>query len=277
MRLLAGLATVFGSIAGAALAQVAPEPSAASLNAAAFAPDYQPRALGDDLLADLLARETYRPDDGPVRWTTNQFKLGETRKGAVDTLRISLGGVLRTPGGAPLDLDRAQFDADAYEIAVTRDWPEAVRFEAGKYGLALTPHAGVGVSNIGGQAEAGATLTLGQRTSKALEARLKSMGLQDGAAFGDTGRWYLFAAASGRAVGLNVLRSDGDWNRAGWSTDPTSKLVGDAQVGVAWRKGALQSSFGYIHREVKGEHMLFGQQTREDSMVAFSLSIKPGR
>jgi len=37
----------------------------------------------------------------------------------------------------------------------------------------------------------------------------------------------------------------------------------------------MQTSFGYIHREVKGEHMVFGQETKEDSMLAFSLSIKP--
>jgi hypothetical protein len=277
MRLLAGLATALSCcIATGALAQAASEPAASRLMNAAFAPDSQPRT-DDDPLAALLERESYRQGVGPVRWTTNQFKLKTTAGGAVDSVRVSVGGPLRTPGGVPLNLDRAQFDAEAYEVSVIRDWPEAVRFGAGKYDLALTPHAGVGVSNAGGQAEAGATLTLGQRTSKAVEDRLKSMGLQDGGAFGDKGRWYLFAAASGRAVGMNVLRNEGDWDRAGWSTDPSSKLVGDAHVGVAYRKGPMQTSFGYIHREVKGEHMLFGQTTREDSMVALSLSIKPGR
>ena len=84
--------------------------------------------------------------------------------------------------------------------------------------------------------------------------RLKAMGVQDGGAFGERGRWYLFAAASGRAVGLNMLHGDQGWNRAGWSTDTTSTLTGDAH-GSASPAGArrdMQTSFGYIHREVKG-------------------------
>jgi hypothetical protein len=99
--------------------------------------------------------------------------------------------------------------------------------------------------------------------------------VQDGGDFGQRGRWYLFAAASGRAVGMNMLHGDQGWNRAGWSTDQTSTLTGDAQVGVGWRKGDLQTSFGYIHREVKGQNMLFGVDPKADSVVAFSLSIRP--
>ena len=83
------------------------------------------------------------------------------------------------------------------------------------------------------------------------------------------------SAASGRAVGLNVLRNGNGWDGQGWTTDPSSALVGDAHVGVAYRKGAMQTSFGYIHREVKGEHMVFNQETKEDSVLAFTFSIKP--
>jgi hypothetical protein len=67
------------------------------------------------------------------------------------------------------------------------------------------------------------------------------------------------------------------WDRAGWTTDQTSTLIGDAQLGVGWRKGALQTSLGYIHRQVKGAHMLYGVEAHDDSMVAFSLSLKPRR
>ena len=101
------------------------------------------------------------------------------------------------------------------------------------------------------------------------------MGVRDGAAFSDQGRWYLFAAASGRAVGMNMLHGEAGWDRAGWSTDPTSKLVGDAQLGVGWRKGPMQTSVGYVHRKVKGEHLLMGVDPHDDDMVAFSLSIRP--
>lgn len=160
---------------------------------------------------------------------------------------------------------------------MTREWT-GLRFDAGKYDLDVTPHAGLGVGNAGGSAEAGATVVLGKKSKDdQVVARLNEIGVRDGAQFGDKGRWYLFAAASGRAVGMNMLRQDGGWNRAGWSTDPASALVGDAHVGVGWRKGPMQTSFGYIHREVKGDHLLFGQETKDDEVVALSLSIKPRR
>ena len=141
-----------------------------------------------------------------------------------------------------------------------------------------TPHAGLGViggdhAAHGGSAEAGATLQVS--TADIAGDRLKAMGVKDGAQFGQQGRWYLFAAASGRAVGMNMLHGESGWNRAGWSTDTTSKLVGDAQVGVGWRKGAMQTSVGDVHRKVKGEHLLYGVDPHDDDMVAFSLSIRP--
>ena len=86
-----------------------------------------------------------------------------------------------------------------------------------------------------------------------------------------------FAAASGRAVGFSMLRGERGWDRAGWSTDSTSALVGDAQVGVGWRKGDVQFSFGVIYREVNGRHMIFGQMTRDDRVAAVTLSVRPQR
>ncbi|HEY0435871.1 MAG TPA: lipid A-modifier LpxR family protein [Phenylobacterium sp.] len=290
MRSLAGAATVLiCAAAGAAGAQTyssqdfngpkadfAAAPSAlALLNEAAFAP----RTASDrvDPISSLIARETYEPGQGPVRWQTGETRLSASAGGPIDSLRVSVGGVLRAVGGAPVNLANAQYEARAYEVALTRDWPAAISFEGKAFGVDVTPHAGVGVTNIGGSAEAGATLQLSQRQSlrEQTSERLKALGLRDGAHFGDRGRWYLFAAASGRAVGLNMLHNQDGWDRAGWTQDAASTLVGDAQVGVGFRKGPMQTSLGYIHREVKGQHMIWGQDTRGDSMVAFSLSIKP--
>ena len=280
MRSMAGLATVFG-ICGmgstSAFAQSTPltlDSAAAQLMNAAFqSRTFAPHGDSSDPIANLLDRETYGPD-GPVRWDNSQITLADNGV-AVDSLRLSVGGAVHAPGGLPINVDHAQFQAQAYEIAVTRDWPDAVSFATERYDVSVTPHAGLGMSSAGGSAEAGAMLTLGQKASDGLKSRLGAMGVRDGSAFGNEGRWYLFAAASGRAVGLNMQRNNGDWNRAGWSTDPSSALIGDAQLGVGWRKGSMQTSFGYIHREVKGQHMLWGQETKDDSMVAFSLSIKP--
>jgi hypothetical protein len=247
----------------------------AILNGAAFAPRGETASV--DPIGRLIDHETYQPGQGLVRWMTGETLLTPAggAGGPVDSLRVSIGGTLRTPMGLPLNLGRGQYDPSAYEVAITRDWPAAIAFDGRGFGVDVTPHAGVGMTSFGGSAEAGATLRLMQGDSN-LKARLNSLGVRDGSAFGDKGRWYLFAAASGRAVGLNMLHSDGGWDRAGFSTDATSTLIGDAQVGVGWRKGAMQTSLGYIHREVKGQNMLFGVDPGSDSMVAFSLSIRPG-
>jgi hypothetical protein len=245
----------------------------AMLNDAAFAPRTDSSAV--DPISHLIDHETYDPGLGLVRWMTGATQLPTSSSGAVDSLRISVGGTLRTPGGLPLNLSHAQYDASAYEVALTRDWPAALAYDGRGFGVDVTPHAGIGVTNLGGSAEAGATLRLMQKDA-AVKERLNAMGVRDGTSFGDKGRWYLFAAASGRAVGLNMLHGDQGWDRAGVTTDQTSTLIGDTQVGVGWRKGDVQTSFGYIHREVKGEQsILWGVDPRPDSMVAFSFQIRP--
>ena len=272
MRLLAVLAFALGSAAGAATTALAAPPAATAdpLMSAAFAPPSTSHAAVDP----LLQNDSFDAAGAPVRWRTDEVSLGRSGR-AVDSLRLSVGQTLRAPGGLPLDLARAQADADAYEITLLRNWPRAVAFGAGKFDVDVTPHAGLGWTSLGGAAEAGATLTVGQKRERQVVERLNAMGVRDGGDLADQGRWYLFVAASGRAVGLNVLHGADGWDRAGWTTDPSSALIGDAQVGVGWRKGGLQSSLGYIHREVKGENMIFGQKTRDDSLVAFSLTLRP--
>ena len=245
----------------------------AVLNGAAFAPKSAANSV--DPIGQLMDRETYQPGAGLMRWMTGETQLTPAGAGGpVDSLRVSVGGAQRTPGGLPLALSHAQYDPDSYDVTIIRAWPSAFALRTGAFGVDLTPHAGLGVTSYGTSAEAGATIRLMQADASVAE-RLNAMGVQDGGSFGARGRWYLFAAASGRAVGMNMLHGDQGWNRAGWSTDQTSTLTGDAQVGVGWRKGDMQTSFGYIHREVKGQNMLFGVDPKADSMVAFSLSIRP--
>lgn len=209
-----------------------------------------------DITADILNRAAY----------ADSFELRLSQK---DTVRIDTDRLRIAPAGS---VD------DRIDISLTRRWPGAVSFVSGG-GLEfdVIPHAGLGVGSAGGQAEGGAMLTVSKSREQQAMDRLRDMGVADGATLGDKGRWYLFAAASGRAVGLNMLRGENGWDRAGWTTDPTGALVGDAQVGVGWRKGDMQSSFGVIHREVKGKHMVFGQQTRDDTVAAFTFSFRPQR
>jgi hypothetical protein len=266
MRRLAFVAIVLGC--GAASAASAQALSGSALARAPFA-----SSTPSDTFSALVDQKAA----APVAWTSSAVQLSRRDEGPVDSLRVTAGPVIDAPAGLPVHLDPRRLDDKAYEVSVIRNWPRAMAFDNGKFDIDVSPHAGLGVTSAGTSAEAGAELRLSQSRDDKAADRLRAMGVSDGAHFGDQGRWYLFAAASGRAVGLNMLRNDLGWDRAGWTTDPTSTLIGDAQVGVGFRKGAMQTSFGFIHREVKGQHMIWGQQTRDDSLVAFSLSIKPQR
>ena len=162
-----------------------------------------------------------------------------------------------------------------YDLTYRRGWPSAVSVAAGKFDLDLSPHAALGMGEYGRSAEAGAMVRFGKNLQDSVANRLD---LKEGASFGAQARWYVFAAASGRAVGMNMTSSDGDWRRAGMSQDHANALIGDAQAGVGWRKGPMTASVGYIRRDVKirqGLEGLMGAGDRNDNVVAVAFSIKP--
>lgn len=190
-----------------------------------------------------------------------------------DRLRLTTRGSLRRADGAPLPValgDRSAFDAEAYDVSYTRGWPVARGYTPSGLEVSLTPHAGFGVGDEGGSAEAGATLKIGDNLD-----RLAPDGRER---FGDRARWYLYAAGSGRAVGYNFARTrDGDYTRSGVSQDKGS-FLGDASVGVAYRRGPMQGSFGVVYREIKAEGLRGGEGFDRDvseGLVAFQLSIRP--
>jgi hypothetical protein len=227
--------------------------------------------------ARVLERHRYYEGLGPVSWRSAAFSRQARSGGAINSVRVSVASAAPIAVHAPLMLSRP----DAYElrdvdVTVTRGWPSAVVLAGRKFALDVTPHAGLGFGGAGGSAEAGATVRLGKkknmgdRVSDALGVR------EGGEAFGTRGRWYIYAAASGRAVGFNMLRGqNGDWTRAGLSQDVASRLIGDSQAGVAWRKGAMQASVGYIHREIRAKEGILGLAAQKDDVVALSFSLKP--
>jgi hypothetical protein len=268
MRPGTGLAIVLSCAAGEARA--GDSASAAALAAAAFA---TPPPYADEAVGPLAERASFA-DGTPADWRSSEVKLSR-KSGAVDSLRVSLAEPALAQG-RPLRVPGRPYATPAYEVSLIRNWPGAVSLETRSFGVDVTPHAGLGMSSDGGVAEAGATVRVSQKLDTIAKERLEALGIRDGTtAMADQGRWYIFAAASGRAVGLNMLHGEGGWDRAGWTTDPSSRLVGDAQLGVGWRKGAMQTSVGLIHREIKGDYMIFGQKTEADSLVAFSFAVRP--
>jgi hypothetical protein len=229
-------------------------------------------AYGD---AGLLDANRYYEGRGPVSYRSDAFVVGE-RAHAVDSVRVSVASVASAGQTRPLSLvrpDEDSFEDRDVDVTLTRGWPAAVSLGAGKYALDVTPHAGLGIGGAGGSAEAGATVRFGKKMGDQV---VNSLGVQDGRQFGQRGRWYVFAAASGQAVGMNMLRSgEGEWSGAGLTSDTSSKLVGDGQAGVAWRKGPMQASFGYVHRKIRAKDQIMGMATQKDEMLAFSFSLRP--
>jgi hypothetical protein len=259
------LVLICGGAAGAAQAGGPPALSPYAIAPSALAPQ--------DSISDLFAQSTPSSDVAPVTWRSTQAPLSQNTR-----LRVSLADPVTAPGVAGVALTRATAaEPQAYEISLVRDWPGAMAFTTKSFGVNFSPHAAVGMTPYGGVAEAGARVEVSQRKSKddAAKKGLGMIGVGDGRRFGDTGRWYLFAAASGRAVGLNMLHGEGGWARAGWTTDQASTLVGDAQVGVGFRKGPMQTSFGVLHREVKGEHLYWGTANKPDTVAGITFAIRP--
>jgi hypothetical protein len=198
------------------------------------------------------------------------------RKAFTDRVTLETAGRLRRADGSPLPvtpIDRAELDAEAYDLRYVRGFRGAVGHTPSGLEVSLTPHAGFGVGSEGGSAEAGATLKIGEGLDRLAP---------DGTArFGERPRWYLYAAGSGRAVGYNFARTrDGDYARSGYTQD-RGGFLGDASVGVAYRRGDVQTSVGLVYREIdagKGLRGMNGLDTDlDEGLIAFQLSIKPRR
>ena len=269
MRLLLGFGTASLAVAAATGVLAQPDSPAFADTPVVWAADrLDPAAFAFDGEARFTDSQTLT-DQGLVRRATGEYLLNN-QGGAVDRLRVTRGGLLRGETGAPSFFGEGSPADEQVDVAWLRGWPSAVRFEGEDLDLDITPHAGFGFGASGGSAEAGATLRLGADLEDGL-GRL----VQDGDRFGERPRWYLFAAANKRAVGYNVTSGPNGWSRSGMSTDEGA-FIGDAQAGVAWRKGDLQASFGYVQREIKARAPRgVDGASADESLVAFQLSIKP--
>lgn len=183
--------------------------------------------------------------------------------GSLEQVRIrSTGNISPLPEGS---IERARFEASQTAVAYIRAWP-LIAGEGRPVQFELTPHAGVGVSAEGGTAEAGATIRVGQLSVADGEDAFEE----------DQGRWYLFAAGTGTAVGMNWARGMDGWNRQ--LSHDSGSFIGDAQIGVAWRRGDTQTSFGYVHREITADGVHGGTGIDRDAtqgFVALQFSIRP--
>jgi hypothetical protein len=268
MRLGLSLVLIaWGAAAGGAYAQ--PDAQFAASLAAALAPAPSKAAPAIPLRGPITEATS---TDGLTWYSTVVIGGSEPTANRLD---VTSTATRVTPGAVLGPLSAESLQPRGFDLRYTRGWPSAFSVAAGKYGLDVSPHATVGLGQFGRTAEAGAMVRFGKNLEESVTNRLN---IREGSNFGAQSRWYVFAAASGRAVGMNMTNTEGDWRRVGLSQDNASRLIGDTQAGVGWRKGPMTASVGYFRRDVKirqGLEGLMGAGDKPDDLVAVAFSIKP--
>ena len=282
-------------VACSAPAFAAESPAAVRAAQVALADSWLVAREGPATISDLLTRldrearfaGADRPDHGPdAAWTSQPPRRDRASPWVAssrdvwfesdafdDRLRLRTEGPVRRADGSPLPpgpLDPAAYETEHYDLTYTRGWTGTLGQTASGLDVTLTPHVGVGVGSRGGTTEAGATLRIGPDLDRLVP--------EGETAFGQRPRWYLYAAGSGRAVGYNWARNrDGDFDRSGVSQD-AGAFMGDASLGLAMRRGPVQSSIGLVYREIGVAGLRAGHGVDTDvseGVLAFQLSIKP--
>ncbi|QUD86605.1 lipid A-modifier LpxR family protein [Phenylobacterium montanum] len=228
------------------------------------------------LAADrLLSERAWALTGGSATWTSHSVsRLNDD--GAVDTLRMTVVAAERGPGGVVLASPGGRLQPETNSVNL--DFERSAPITSGRFALDVAPHFGVAMNDQGGSALAGAAVRL--QLPQRRNSIAGQLGFQpDREADGTRGRWFLFAEGSGELVGVHLSRSGGLMPRANLTVDdgvnPT--VVSDSQAGVGWKKGAMQASFGYVHREIRND---LGYDTSRQigdikgDMVAFSFSLK---
>jgi hypothetical protein len=276
----ATLVPVSGPVSGAPAGHAGTPAQTARLNQQSYAVPNAPAAgfgpaidFQSDYPTNRYAPATERASPFAATSRADLWREGENY---TDRLRVTTHGTLRRADGSPLPAtlhDESDFAVDGYDVSYTRGWPVAKGYTASGLEVSLTPHAGIGVGDEGGSAEAGATLKIGSDIERLVP--------RGSSAFGQRSRWYVYAAGSGRAVGYNFARNrDGDYTRSGMSQERSSSFLGDASIGVAMRRGDMQTSLGVVYREIKADGIHSGtgiDREVSEGLVAFQISIRPER
>jgi|KBSSwiStaDraftv2_1062776.scaffolds.fasta_scaffold06011_2 hypothetical protein len=102
------------------------------------------------------------------------------------------------------------------------------------------------------------------------EARERGGGAEQKLAFGRTGPFYLYAAASNST---QQLQEDPRW-RADHETRSANTLV-NTRFGIGWERDETHISFGYLRRQLPNPGGALRDKPRRDSMVGLAVSIHP--
>lgn len=234
------------------------------------------------LAADrLLSSTAWALSGGATAWRSQSVtNIGDG--GASNTVRLTVGTVARGPGGLVLAGPEGRFQGETQRVDLDfeHNWPSALSLQGGRYDVDVAPHAGLAMSDTGGSALAGASVRLQLPQSRGGGIAGRFGFAPEPARDASRGRWFLFAESSGELVGVHLSRDPRSlMPHAALTVDdgvqPT--VVSDSQAGIGWRRGALQASFGYVHREIRNDAGYDTSRQIGDikgDMVALSFSLK---
>lgn len=169
-------------------------------------------------------------------------------------------------GDRPLDIKPA---------AYSRDWPEAVTFQAGGYEVEFSPHASLRVVDEVTEAEAGGMVRIWRSPSGGKEMDVLGVSSEDGGRGARAQRWYVFLGASGRAIDWRAIRNTGGGERWAASSNATTVFLQAAQAGFAWRRGALQTAVSFMMRQATSGGPFTDIYPGREQIVALSVSLRP--
>lgn len=107
-----------------------------------------------------------------------------------------------------------------------------------------------------------------RHASPVLDIKRLALRLGPSQRVGKKGRWFVFAAGSGKAFGLNLLRDPlAGWKPAGWSVEQLAEF-GKAQLGIGWRKDSRQLAISAARREI-GAYGI----SREDTVFGVTFTV----
>jgi hypothetical protein len=145
------------------------------------------------------------------------------------------------------------------------------------YDLGFAPHVGVSMTTYARPNESGATLRIGDARSF-LTGKLHALGVSTEKPYGGAGRWYLFAAARSQALDARpALRGLGDmaWV-SGMAAQSPTLVSSNGKLGFGWSKGAMDTSVGYVARQVRVINGPMGASNGvNESVAALSFTFRP--
>lgn len=249
---VASLCVALACAAAAARAETspdAPDPVAKlSLFAAAFDHnEVQPSPQKATAMAFL-------PGRGVVTWDVTGKTPEEAKEAQIEAMGLADARAVQRE----IDAANAQQDARLDNGEAER---RAFAAEAGAQRIALNVPAITGSAR-----EAGSILPLNH------EAQGAPLGVKSGETLKGRARMYAFAAVSGRSVGVNVMHDDAGWKNGGVTTDQDGS-TGQRQAGLAWRKGAVQTSLSYVQQ--KDHTQILGMQSDKDHRVMLTATLQP--